>query len=517
MSDPNLSNAPDPHSDPDLIDDDAISAADPNQGMANPSGTSSAQGTRSAQKSQQPLSNPVTVMFEPFLDPRRAKNPYRGIKRFLIFASGARPEILAQCPTDEATHLGLGGTVIATSLLSAISMIFAMTNALQLGIFEALVAGLLWGLIIFNLDRWLIVSQKRLASAWKQWVNVIPRVIVALLLGFVISEPLIHQLFRSELDRETEVILASSTQEDLDNLEAKTRLFLDKKNERLQELSDTSSVSIGSEASLRTEIEKLQKEVDDAQAAYNTAQTELTAEIEGISATGRAGCGQACAVKQQVRDQKLDALNQVKERNDPRISEKRAGLDVALAENNVARQTLIADRETEKAQITEDINNRVAKTAEDKKKIESKQGTGLLADIDALHKLEGESGGVFLAHYLILFLFVALDTIPVIGKTLILTGPKRPYELVCDAIDSRTKMEAEQLVADAEYEQEQHVNLIRADADIRTQVQIDNNEFFIRAAADTQREVGELLLDEWRANEVARVQKQLTKKPPKPI
>jgi hypothetical protein len=456
-------------------------------------------------------------MFEPFLDPRRAKNPYRGIKRFLIFASGARPEILAQCPTDEATHLGLGGTVIATSLLSAISMIFAMTNALQLGIFESLVAGLLWGLIIFNLDRWLIVSQKRLASAWKQWVNVIPRVIVALLLGFVISEPLIHQLFRSELDLKTDVILAETMAEDLDNLDASTKEFVKKQEIRKTELADTSNISIGSESSLRTEIEKLQKEIDDAQAAYNTSQTELTTEIEGISATGRAGCGQACAVKQQVRDQKLEALNQVKERNDPRVAEKRSLLDVALAENDAKRKELEAARVIETAKVQEAIDNRVKKAAEDREKIESNEGTGLLADIDALHTLEGESGGIFAAHYLLLLLFVALDTIPVIGKTLILTGPKRPYELVCDAIDNRTKMEAEQLVADAEYEQEQHVNLIRADADIRTQVQIDNNEFFIRAAADTQREVGELLLDEWRANEVARVQKQLTKKPPKPI
>jgi hypothetical protein len=511
MSDPNLSNEPDLDGDPDVIGDDAF------EFDADSGDLASGPVARSSKKPQQPLPNPITEIFEPFLDPRRAKNPYRGIKRILVFASGARPEILSQCPTDEATHLGLGGTVIATSLLSAISMVFAMTNALQLGIFQALIAGALWGLIIFNLDRWLIVSQKRLLSAWKQWVNVIPRVIVALLLGFVISEPLIHQLFRPELDRKTEVILAETTANDLANLDASTRAFIDSTEIEISKLADTSKISVGSEASLRTEIEKLQKEVDDAQAEFNTAQTELIAEREGISKSGRAGCGEVCAVKQQVENQKLESLNQVKDRNNPRIAEKRSDLDVALAQNDTARQKKIADGETRKVQLIDDMDKRQANAAISRRAIESKKGTGLLADIDALHTLESQSGGIFAAHYLILLLFVALDTIPVIGKTLILTGPKRPYELVCDAIDARTKMDAEQLVADAEYDQEQHVNLIRADADIRTQVQIDNNEFFIRAAADTQREVGELLLDEWRANELARVQKQLTKKPPEPI
>jgi hypothetical protein len=505
---------------PDLIEDDPLdplAAISQNSNVQSPPVSTPPMNNPPRPASQQPLPNPVTVMFKPFTDPRSAKNPYHGIKRYFVFASGARPEVLSQCPTDEATHVGLGGTVIATSGLSAISMVFALHNALHVGLFASILAGFIWALIIFNMDRWLIVSQKRLESPWKQWVNVIPRVIVALLLGFVISEPLVHQLFRSELDREIQVNLADNNASDVARLQQKSKEYKDLKNARLKELSDTSTVSIGSESSLRTEINSLKKEISDAQAAYNTAQTELTAEIEGISKTGKAGCGQACAVKQVERDQKLDLLNQVKEKNDPRIAEKQAALDKTLGENDAARQQLIADNKAEQDRIVADLNTRAERDAQAEDRIVNQAGTGLLADISALSGLEDKNSGVMIAHYLILFLFVALDTIPVIGKTLILTGAKRPYELVCDAIDTRTKLEAELLVADAEYEQQQHVNLVRADADIRTQVQIDNNDHFVRAAAQTQRDVGEMLLDQWRDNELARVKKDLKKKPPKPI
>ena len=92
------------------------------------------------------------------------KRPYRGVKRFFVFASGAQPDILKSCPTEESTYVGLGGTVISTALLGGISMTFALPIAFGVNWTVTLGAGLLWGVIIFNLDRWLVSSTRRMRT-----------------------------------------------------------------------------------------------------------------------------------------------------------------------------------------------------------------------------------------------------------------------------------------------------------------------------------------------------------------
>lgn len=453
-----------------------------------------------------------------FRQPRSKQNPYKGVKRFLVFASGARPEILAQCPTDEATHVGLGGTVIATAGLSAISMFFALHSALHLSIFNALIGGLLWALIIFNLDRWLIVSQKRLDSKRKQWINVIPRVIVALLLGIVISEPLLHQLFRPELDREVKVLQAEDTQEALDELQnGKLQKALDNNLQQRIALENSTGGVVGDEAKLQTDIDKLKAEINTAQEAVYVAEKKLNDEQMGLSKSENPGCGPICSQLRLELEQKNATLEKVKTTNDPLISQFQSEQSELRSKNTAAREADLADKAKQKENLTADIERLQEQRAQRRDAILNQNGTGLLNDIRALNSLGEKQLSITIAHILIVLMFFALDTLPVIGKTLLLTGPKRPYEKLCDAVDERTELEAQQLVSDAVFENQHREMVLRADANLRTQVEMDNNEYFVKVAGDTQRQVGEMLLDKWREDELERVKGEIEKNPPKSI
>src|SRR4051794_26448464 len=120
------------------------------------------------------------------------------MREFLIALSGARPEVLERCPTERAKFEGIGGAVLTTSVLAFVSMTFALNSALGVNVVLALLAGLVWGLVILSLDRWLVSTMK--ADAPRRWPLAIPRILMAFLLGFVISTPLVLQIFKSEID-----------------------------------------------------------------------------------------------------------------------------------------------------------------------------------------------------------------------------------------------------------------------------------------------------------------------------
>ncbi|MEU6740702.1 DUF4407 domain-containing protein [Streptosporangium sandarakinum] len=116
----------------------------------------------------------------------------------LIALSGARPEILQECPTERSKFEGIGGAVLTTSVLAAVSMTFALNSVLGVNIVLAVVVALLWGLAILSLDRWLVSTIR--ADAPNRWALAAPRVAIAVVLGLVISTPLVLQVFKSEID-----------------------------------------------------------------------------------------------------------------------------------------------------------------------------------------------------------------------------------------------------------------------------------------------------------------------------
>ena len=88
--------------------------------------------------------------------------------------------------------------------MATISMWFALDSAMGLKPFVALIAALGWGLIILGIDRWLVTSMP--SEGARRLTIALPRLVLALLLGSLISTPIVLRIFQSEINAQIAVI-----------------------------------------------------------------------------------------------------------------------------------------------------------------------------------------------------------------------------------------------------------------------------------------------------------------------
>ncbi len=157
------------------------------------------------------------------LDPYeyKDKKAFSKIRRALWFCAGADIELLQHCPHSERVkEEGIGGIVLATAVLAFVSGSYAMycvfkektghafsaaqqsTDWVALPI--ALVIGLIWSLVIFNLDRFIVSSgghgDGTDAITPSEFLKALPRLVMAAIIGLTLSKPLEIRIMESEIN-----------------------------------------------------------------------------------------------------------------------------------------------------------------------------------------------------------------------------------------------------------------------------------------------------------------------------
>ena len=84
----------------------------------------------------------------------------KSVKEFFWFCSGASPELLNRCPTESNKYIGIGATVLFTGIFAALAGGYALYTVFDSYI-PAIIFGILWGTMIFNLDRYIVSSMKK--------------------------------------------------------------------------------------------------------------------------------------------------------------------------------------------------------------------------------------------------------------------------------------------------------------------------------------------------------------------
>src|ERR1700754_5124185 len=103
-------------------------------------------------------------------------------RHFLWWCSGAHEELLKDFPSEHSKYAGLGGVVLATFVLASLSAGYAIYSVFD-NMWWAIGFGLIWGLIIFNFDRFLVATMRKYGvSRSKQIMLAVPRMILALLI-----------------------------------------------------------------------------------------------------------------------------------------------------------------------------------------------------------------------------------------------------------------------------------------------------------------------------------------------
>jgi hypothetical protein len=120
------------------------------------------------------------------------------LRKIVLALAGAHEEVLELVPSERARFESLGWAILITSGVAAVSMWFALASAVGINGILAFPVALAWGLVIMGIDRWLIVSMP--ADGPRKFAMAAPRLALALLLGTLISTPLVLRIFESEIN-----------------------------------------------------------------------------------------------------------------------------------------------------------------------------------------------------------------------------------------------------------------------------------------------------------------------------
>src|SRR5688572_26193285 len=119
---------------------------------------------------------------------------------FLWWCSGAHQKLLKQYPSEHTKYSGLGGVLLATFVLASLSAGYALYSIFGNAI-AAFAFAIIWGLIIFNFDRFLVSTMRKYGvSPKKQFWMAVPRIVLALLIGVIIARPLELKIFEKEIN-----------------------------------------------------------------------------------------------------------------------------------------------------------------------------------------------------------------------------------------------------------------------------------------------------------------------------
>ena len=211
---------------------------------------------------------------------------FRGwIMHFLWKCAGADSQILKYAPySDHIKAAGIGGVVLATTVMATVAMGFAMhtifgenTKHGHEGNWAITIpAALVWGIIIFNLDRFIVSTVKgdgTEAITRGELLAMFPRLVMAIIIGLTISAPLETYIFQTEITREWSRVQNKLSQNRQNELELK----YSKENNNLDSLAKVA-----------------QKDLDSSQSRFKRNDLIVTWIVNGINGYGPCNGGENC-------------------------------------------------------------------------------------------------------------------------------------------------------------------------------------------------------------------------------
>ena len=139
------------------------------------------------------------------------------LKQFFIICSGADTDILKKCSIGEQNkYAGIGATVFFTAVMATIAASYALYTVFDT-LYSAIFFGLIWGLLIFNLDRYIVSTIKKRDNVIDEIIQASPRILLAVIIAIVISKPLELKIFEKEinqvlLEQKNDLTLANQNQ-----------------------------------------------------------------------------------------------------------------------------------------------------------------------------------------------------------------------------------------------------------------------------------------------------------------
>jgi len=360
------------------------------------------------------------------------------VTRFFWFCSGAHVGTLKKYPIEHNKYVGIGATIFFTALFASLSGGYAMYFVFAGNAFAVVFAvlfGLIWGTAIFNLDRYIVSSIDKQGTSNQQIIQASPRILLAIMIGIVISRPLELKIFDKEIRQKLKTAYLKGQHRKIDTLQ--------------KTYTDKYAMELGKD-------KELKREKDSLETAINNSRSELNQEVFGDKTdqtSGIVGYGTYAKQKQEVLQEKEDRLKTVMDNQDKMeqyLSERKDYEGVnsirLFSEHQLDSLSNVAgfsDRNWALGQLSYNEN-----------------GT---RDLDT-----------YLAESFISFLFILFECLPVFVK---LMSPKGPYDVAISKI-------SEADIHYAERDKERNIQVTDSVYDHHLDREIEKHKKIITAQSD---------------------------------
>lgn len=420
---------------------------------------------------------------------------HRGPSRWLRMTAGVKEELLDWVPEERPRYTRLGAIVLNTGLLAGLSLLVALDTLVGGSWWVLLPAAAMWAFVIVSFDGWLIASTHGVLNAAKLRVF-LPRLVISLLMGAVIAEPLLLWVFQPAIhkevldERQNEIISYESQLKSCNPVSAEvvtaaacTNYHLNIKDSP-QAAQDQLTRAIANRDQLKILVADISGKLSDLE----TVARDECAGTPGPGRTGVAGNGPECKRDRQIADQY---------HTDSQLDTRQADLRALDGQITALTASAANAQQTAGQQISAAITDQVAAKR-------ASQGTiGILDEDTALGQLSARSFFVFAAQWLVRLLLIAIDCLPALTKLMSSTTAydvlvSRQVEVSKRLHDKQVTLRERQDTADAEaklqrieYRLRTKIdNINEADRSARARREVDLDSEIDKLAAKLRRQNG---------------------------
>ncbi len=304
------------------------------------------------------------------------------VSAFFIFCSGAVGSILKRCPSDLNKYQGIGATIFFTGVFSALAAGYALYTVFD-SYLAATIFALVWGMMIFNLDRYIVSGMRKKSNFLKEVAMAAPRVVLAIFIGIVIATPLELKLFESEINAEIGMMQQETykVQDDL----LKKRYEAD-----IKVVND--------------EITLLRNKLSSADTERTARVSEALAEADGTGGSRIRAMGNIYKAKAKAADKAESDYQALAADINPRLQTQLQKLE-----------TLEKDRNAQLSQL-----NRASLT-------------GFASRLKAFNRLSDREEAIRMAGFFITLLFLLIECAPILVK---LISERSPYDQKLESLEN---------------------------------------------------------------------------------
>jgi len=351
----------------------------------------------------EPLNGPHTHRgASPFADAFSQYDTERpsSFTRLLWWMAGADERLLALAThSDHVKFQCMGGIVLSTGVMAAFAGGYGFytifqpkTYALNEGThwptsIMAIAFGMLWGLIILNIDRFIVAGSGKgdgtEAITRKEFLSALPRILMGAIIALTVSKPIEIRMFKTEIDQE---------------LNRKQRQIADNYREGVKK-KFAPRIDL-----VNKKIVSMQEEITSAHSSYLKLQDLYNMEMGG-KVSGHAGEGPIARQYKTQMDQALLNEQALTQRLSPELSA------ATQERERLQKQQLIEENDSEAT---------------------AKSLDGLLERIKLAHEIAGWPISLFIT-----LLFMALELTPIFFKLMLI---RSPYDYLEEGLKEYTKV-----------------------------------------------------------------------------